>query len=98
MVDVEVLDRQNQRCPTALNKIDFSLSGEAEWRGGIAHGPGNYILSMSLPVENGINRVLLRSTINAGKITLTAKSPGLQSALFEFSSKPFENADGMSTE
>jgi beta-galactosidase len=98
MVDVEVVDRRNHRCPTALNKIDFSLNGEAEWRGGIAHGPNNYILSTQLPVENGINRILLRSTTTAGKITLTAKSPNLQPASIEFRSRPFPNADGLSTE
>ena len=65
---------------------------------GIVHGPNNYILSKRLPVENGINRVLLRSTTKAGKVTLTAKSPGLQSASIEFSSRPFASADGLSTE
>jgi beta-galactosidase len=98
MVDVEVVDRQNQRCPTALNQVDFWLRGEAEWRGGIAHGPDNYILSKRLPVENGINRVLIRSTTKAGQVTLTATSPGLQPATVEFSSRPVSNVDGLSTE
>ena len=51
LVDVEVVDAVGNRCPTALNMINFSLTGSAaEWRGGIAQGPGNYILSKSLPV------------------------------------------------
>ncbi len=47
LVDVEVVDAAGNRCPTALNLIDFSLAGPAEWRGGIAQGPDNYILSQS---------------------------------------------------
>ena len=33
LVDVEVVDAKGRRCPTALNLINFSLSGPAEWRG-----------------------------------------------------------------
>jgi len=60
IVDVEVVDKDGNRCPTALNTINFELSGEAEWRGGLAQGPDNYILAKSLPVEGGVNRVLIR--------------------------------------
>lgn len=45
LVDVEVVDAEGRRCPTALTPIHFELDGPAEWRGGIAQGPGNYILS-----------------------------------------------------
>jgi len=34
--------------------IHFDLKGPAEWRGGIAQGPENYILSKDLPVEGGV--------------------------------------------
>jgi lysophospholipase L1-like esterase len=44
-VDVEVINAGGQRCPTALNLIDFSIDGPAEWRGGIAQGPDNYVLA-----------------------------------------------------
>ncbi|KAL4742861.1 beta-galactosidase [Aspergillus similis] len=80
LVDVEVVDEDGQRVPIALNEIDFTLSGEATWRGGIAQGHENYILSKTLPVENGINRVLLRSTTQAGKVILRAASGELKSA------------------
>src|SRR6185436_20713723 len=79
LVDVEVIDAQGRRCPTALNLINFSLGGPAEWRGGIAQGPDNYILAKSLPVENGVNRVIIRSTTQAGTIALRATSGGLSS-------------------
>ena len=40
----------------------------------------NYILSKTLPVECGINRVFVRSTTTPGNITLTAKADGLKDA------------------
>lgn len=95
--DVEVVDKDGNRCPTALNLIDFTLAGPAEWRGGIAQGPDNYILSKSLPVEGGINRVIIRSTTKAGKITLSAHSEGLGGAMAIIDSKPFRSKNGLST-
>ncbi|MBC8002006.1 MAG: DUF4982 domain-containing protein, partial [Opitutaceae bacterium] len=88
LVEVEVIDAQGRRCPTALNMIDFELAGPAEWRGGIAQGPDNFILARSLPVECGVNRVLIRSTTIPGKITVTAKSAGLTSATVDLESRP----------
>ena len=50
LVDVEVVDADGNRCPTALNLIKFDLQGPAEWRGGgIAVGTNNFILSKVLP-------------------------------------------------
>ena len=40
----------------------------------------NFIGSMSLPVECGVNRVLVRSTVNAGDIHLSAFADGLKPA------------------
>jgi len=96
LVETEVVDKDGNRCPTALNLINFSLEGEAEWRGGIAQGVDNYILSKNLPVENGVNRVLLRSTRNAGKIVLKATSENLKSAEIALNSKPFQTTNGLS--
>ncbi len=96
LVDVEVVDKNGNRNPIALNQINFTLSGEAEWRGGIAQGEGNHILSETLPVENGVNRVLLRSTTKAGKIVLKAESENLKSAEIELDSKPFAESNGLS--
>lgn len=96
LVDVEVVDKKGNRCPTALNLIKFDLEGPAEWRGGIAVGPDNYILSKELPVECGINRVILRSIPKAGKITLSASSEGLKPARVGLVSSPFSETDGLS--
>jgi len=103
LVDVEVVDARGNRCPTALNLINFDLQGAAEWRGGIAVGAidpqtravtDNCILSKSLPVEAGINRVILRSLPQAGTISLHASSPGLKPATIQLTSTPFPTTDG----
>ena len=88
LVEVEVIDSQGRRVPTALNPVDFTLEGPAEWRGGIAQGPGNCILSRQLPVECGVNRVLLRSTTTPGRITLRASSPGLKETTLTLDTVP----------
>lgn len=80
LIEVEVIDTKGRRVPSALNPIEFSLDGPAEWRGGIAHGPDNHILSKILPVECGVNRALIRSTTIPGAIQLHARSLGLASA------------------
>lgn len=77
LVDVEVMDKNGIRCPTNSAMIEFSLTGEATWLGGIAQGPDNYILSKNLPVENGVNRIMLQSSPKSGEIRISAKSKGL---------------------
>ncbi|MBC8053426.1 MAG: glycoside hydrolase family 2 protein [Sphingobacteriaceae bacterium] len=96
LAQIEVVDDQGNRCPTALNMIDFKLEGPAEWRGGIAQGPDNYILAKSLPVEGGVNRVFIRSTTNPGQIILSATSEGLKSATVAFKSVPVKVTNGLS--
>lgn len=98
LVEVEVVDAQDRRCPTALNLVEFDLGGPAEWRGGIAQGPDNHILARALPVECGLNRVLIRSLPEAGAIVLEAKSAGLASARLEFASHRVTVTDGWSAE
>jgi hypothetical protein len=118
LVDVEAVDVEGRRVPTALDLVSFDVVGPAEWRGGIAQGDSkggvkptqapasptgdvvtgahtvdgvtsyagasrrddNYILSRTLPVEAGINRVALRSTLEPGKVTVTARAEGLKPA------------------
>jgi beta-galactosidase len=38
LVDVEAVDAQGRRVPTALDLVKFDVAGPAEWRGGIAQG------------------------------------------------------------
>jgi beta-galactosidase len=94
LIQVEVVDAEGRRCPTALDLVKFNLTGPAEWRGGIAQGPDNFILKTSLPVECGVNRVLVRSLTTSGRITLTATADGLASAKTELKSVPFITKDG----
>jgi len=96
LVDVEVVDAQGNRCPTALNLVKFDLQGPAEWRGGVAVGPDNYILAKELPVECGVNRVILRSLPQAGKIVLSASSQGLASSSIQLVSTAAPSTDGVS--
>ncbi|SDL41265.1 Beta-galactosidase/beta-glucuronidase [Pedobacter sp. ok626] len=95
LAEVEVIDKDGNRCPTALNLVKFTLSGPAEWRGGIAQGPDNYILSKELPVECGVNRVLIRSTTTAGRIDLIANADGLKPASISFQTLPFKVENGL---
>jgi len=96
LIEVEVVDENGNRCPVAMNMINFSLEGEAAWRGGIAQGPGNYILSKNLPVECGVNRILIRATNKAGVINIKASSAGLSSAVLQLKSSPILINNGLS--
>jgi beta-galactosidase len=96
LVQVEVVDARGQRCPTALDMVSFEVSGPAEWRGGIAQGPDNFILARALPVEGGVNRVLLRSRPEPGPMVVTARAEGLRPASLELRSVPFDASDGWS--
>lgn len=97
LVDVEIVDKKGKRCPTALDSISFQLEGEAKWRGGLAQGSDNFILATTLPVENGVNRVMLRSTTKAGKVRLTASADGLASATLTLKTTGSTVTHGLST-
>ena len=97
LLQVEVADAEGNRCPLANNLIHFMVEGPAEWRGGIAQGLDNYILSEKLPVECGVNRALLRSSVTAGKVVVRAEAEGLASASLELVSSPVEVQNGLST-
>lgn len=97
LLQVEVVDAEGNRCPLANDLIHFTVEGPAEWRGGIAQGPDNYILSEKLPVECGVNRALLRSSVTAGKVVVRAEAEGLDSASLELVSSPVEVQNGLST-
>ena len=97
LIQVEVVDKDGQRCPLDNRTIQFTLKGQAEWRGGIAQGKNNHILDTNLPVECGINRALIRSTTTAGKVTLTAQAKGLLSASLTLETVPVKVTGGLSS-
>lgn len=86
LVEFEVVDKEGHRCPLDHRTVRFNLEGPAEWRGGIAKGEGNCVLSKELPVECGVNRTLVRSTTTSGTIRLTATAEGLPEASVEWKS------------
>jgi beta-galactosidase len=98
LFDVEVVDDQGQRCPTDEGRIDFSVTGPCIWRGGYNSGKLNSTNNLYLDTECGINRVAVRSTFDAGTITLTASRPGLASDSVSVESHPIEIKDGLTSE
>ena len=107
LVDVEVVDDAGRRCPIDNREVSFSLEGPAEWLGGVAHGStkalgdrwtnDNYARSTTLPVQNGINRVMLRSLTEAGAVRLTASAEGLATVSVDLNTLPIETVGGLST-
>jgi len=95
LFDVEVLDAQGRRCPTDDARVDFTCEGPAIWRGGYNSGKTNSTNNLYLNTECGINRVAIRSTTTAGKITITAKRDGLTSASVSVTSTPVQVTNGL---
>lgn len=93
IVQVEVVDKNGKRCPTALNTVDFKVEGEAVFIGGIAQGPNNYIGSKTLPVEGGVNRVFIKTTEKSGETTISATSKGLLKDVLTFNTRKVDLSD-----
>jgi beta-galactosidase len=72
--------------PVEVSGPAVNINSQAAGKDAVTHyegtnrGDDNWILSRSLPVEGGINRVALRSTLAAGKVTVSATAEGLKSA------------------
>ncbi len=81
----------------ANEMIHYELEGPAEWRGGLAQGPDNYILSRDFPVECGVNRAILRSSVSPGKVTLRASAEGLKGAAITLETVECKSSGGLST-
>ena len=100
MFDVEVVDKEGNVCALNYDRIDFTLSGEGVFLGGYNSGMfgeesvigKNYVFA-----ECGLNRVFVRSTTTAGKITLTASMEGVKSATAKISSTAVESTGGLTT-
>ncbi len=95
LIDFEVVDAQGRRCPTDDARVDFTCTGPANWRGGYNSGKTNSTNNPYLFTECGINRVAVRSTTTAGKITVTAKRDGLESASVDIPTKPITVTNGL---
>jgi beta-galactosidase len=95
LFDVEVVDSSGRRCPTDEARIDFTLTGPANWRGGYNSGILSSTNNLYLNTECGINRVSLRATRTPGAITLTAQRPGLTPASVTIQSSAYAANDGL---
>ncbi len=98
LITFEVVDEEGRRCPLDNRNVTFRLEGPAEWRGGLAKGDGNCVLSTTLPVECGVNRALVRSLTEAGTVRVIAEAEGLAPQTIEWESKPVKVSNGLSTE
>lgn len=96
LVQFEVVDNEGNRCPLANDTVSFTLSGPAEWRGGVAQGKDNFVLATSIPVEAGVGRVMLRSLPQAGEVTLEAVAEGFAPQQISFTTIPVETDNGLS--
>ena len=65
---------------------------ESYYRG---EGNPNHVLDTTLPVEAGVNRVMLRSTTEAGQVVLHAYADGLKKTSIEFETKAFPTQNGL---
>jgi beta-galactosidase len=97
LFDVEAVDANGERCPTIQQRVDFEMEGPAIWRGGYNSGKIKSVNNTYLDLESGINRVAIRSTRTAGKITVRARSEGLQPGTGTVESKPFAAENGASS-
>ena len=96
LITFEVVDKEGRRCPLNNRNVTFRLEGPAEWRGGIAKGDGNCVLSTTLPVECGVNRALVRSLTESGKVRIIAEAEGLAPQTIEWESKDVKVDNGLS--
>jgi beta-galactosidase len=97
LIDVEVVDAEGRRCPLATGRVDFAISGPAIWRGGYNSGKENSTNNLYLDLEAGINRVAVRSLLEAGTVTIIATQEGLPSTSIELTSSVVEIKNGLTT-
>lgn len=98
LIDVEIVDAEGNRCPTAEQRADFEIDGPAVWRGGYNSGKINSVNNTFLDLEAGINRVAVRATRSGGDITVRAKSAGLKPASITIKSCLFFTSGGYATQ
>jgi len=88
-VKVEVLDSKGNLVPFASNLIEFEIEGPAKLTA-VASSKPNSIESFQggkRKVFNGKGLAIIRAGYDSGKVTLKAKSEGLQSAQIEIELK-----------
>jgi beta-galactosidase len=94
LIDVEAVDAKGERCPTFEQRVNFTCDGPGIWRGGYDSGQAGSINHKHLNLEAGINRVAVRSTLEAGAIEVTANCAGLRPGSVIIPSHGLALADG----
>lgn len=98
--DVDIVDSEGNICPTAYDKINFSLEGEGVFLGGYNSGKfdsESVIWKDYVYAECGQTRVFVRSTRNAGNITLKAWWDGMAPVEITVSSEAVALSGGLTT-
>lgn len=92
VITVQLNDLKNRWVPTANKEIVFTLSGPGKIIGvgngdPASHAPEQFVATVSNPTPqwkretfNGLAQIIVKTTKQAGEITLTASSEGLTSA------------------
>ncbi|MCL2404780.1 MAG: beta galactosidase jelly roll domain-containing protein [Defluviitaleaceae bacterium] len=82
--DIEILDKSGNICPLCMGKIDFQISGPAQFMGGYNSGRYNGYGKNDSPIhqnfvyaECGTNRVFIKAGVSASEITLKASMKGV---------------------
>lgn len=81
----------------ALGSTAVDADGEAHKFAEKVKATMNHVLCDTLPVECGVNRVMLRSLTKAGKVTLTARAEGLPEAKVVMETEAVEVNGGLSS-
>ncbi len=97
--DVSICDKDGNICPTAYNKINFSLTGDGVFLGG--YNSGTYDKTSVIHknhcfAECGTNRVFVRSRLFGKSFTLCAESDGLESCSCSMDLTELSLKNGMS--
>lgn len=90
IITATVVDKEGNEHPLAEPDITFAVSGPGNYRGGFSDHLDGMTGKTTLPAEAGKIRVAVRSTNQAGKVTVTASSEGLQSGSISFDVLPAE--------
>ena len=96
--DVAVVDKDGNTCPLAYNKLNMSLAGKGVLLGGYNSGVGNKITTNNKDfcyAECGTNRIFVRSTREAGDITLSVSLDGQSPVSATITSEALELDGGL---
>lgn len=107
--DLEVVDKDGNVCPLSYDKINLEVNGEGVLLGGYNSGEGDAVKNYGwsnvneigqdfVYAECGVNRIFVRSTRNAGAITLTASMEGMLPVTRTIKSVECTTQGGMTTQ